>query len=152
MVVAGILACLFTSSAFAQRVTTTPERDKATQAAAVQQNKDYDAAHGYKNESAAEFKEEAVEKKAEKKKAELNAAVERDKETQAEAVKGNKDYDKAHGYTNRAPAKAAAAPAIKKAAPADESWKEAVAKDKAIQAAALKANRVYDAVRGYTNR
>ena len=109
MMVAGVLACLFASSAFAQTVTTTPEQDKATQAAAVQANKDYDAAHGYKNESAAEFKEEAAERKAEEKKAELNAAVERDKETQAEAVKENKDYDKAHGYTNGAPAEAAPA-------------------------------------------
>ena len=109
--VAGVLACLFASSAFAQTVTTTPEQDKATQTAAVQANKDFDAAHGYKNESAAEFKEEAAERKAEQKKSELNAAVERDKETQAEAVKENKDYDKAHGYTNGAPAEAAAAPA-----------------------------------------
>lgn len=152
MMVAGVLACLSASSAFAQTVTTTPEQDKATQAAAVQANKDFDAAHGYKNESAAEFKEEAAEKKAEQKKAELNAAVERDKETQAEAVKENKDYDKAHGYTNGAPAEAAAAPAVTKAAPADESWKEAVAKDKATQEAAVEANREYDAARGYTNK
>ena len=149
MMVAGVLACLFASLAFAQTVTTTPEQDKATQAAAVQANKDYDAAHGYKNESAAEFKEEAAEKKAEQKKAELNAAVERDKETQSEAVKENKEYDKAHGYTNRAPGEAAPAPAVKQAAPADESWKEAVAKDKATQAAAVKANHDYDVARGY---
>ena len=149
IIVAGVLACLVASSAFAQTVTTTPEQDKATQAAAVQANKDFDAAHGYKNESAAEFKEEAAEKKAEEKKAELNAAVERDKETQAEAVKENKDFDKAHGYTNGAPAEAAPAPAVKQAAPADESWKEAVAKDKATQEAAVKANHDYDVARGY---
>ena len=98
MMVAGMLACLFASSAFAQSVTTTPEQDKATQTAAVQANKDYDAAHGYKNESAAEFKKEAAEKKAEEKKAELNAAVERDKATQAAALKANHDYDVARGY------------------------------------------------------
>lgn len=149
MMVAGVLACLFASSAFAQTVTTTPEQDKATQAAAVQSNKDYDAAHGYKNESAAEFKEEAAERKAEQKKAELNAAVERDKETQAEAVKENKDYDKTHGYTNKAPGEAAPAPAVKQDAPADDSWKEAVAKDKATQEAALKANHEYDVAKGY---
>lgn len=101
MMAAGILACLFASTAFAQRVTTTPEQDKATQAAAVQQNK---------------------------------------------------EYDKAHGYTNRAPSKARAASAVRKARPADESWKESVERDKATQEAALKANRAYDAVRGYTNR
>ena len=145
MMVAGVLACLLASSAFAQTVTTTPEQDKATQAAALQANKDYDAAHGYKNESAAEFKEEAAEKK----NAEMNAAVERDKETQAEAVKENKDYDKSHGYTNGAPAEAAAGPAVSNAAPADESWKEAVAKDKATQAEAVKANHDYDVARGY---
>ena len=106
MMAAGILACLFASSAFAQTVTTTPEQDKATQAAAVQSNKDYDAAHGYTNEAPAKA----------------------------------------------APAKAApAAPAVK-AAPADESWKEAVEQDKATQEAALEANRAYDAARGYTNR
>ena len=31
MMVAGVLACLFASTAFAQTVTTTPEQDKATQ-------------------------------------------------------------------------------------------------------------------------
>ena len=98
MMVAGVLACLFASSAFAQTVTTTPEQDKATQAAAVQ---------------------------------------------------ANKDYDGAHGYTNGAPAEAAPAPAVKQAAPADESWKEAVAKDKATQEAAVKANHDYDVARGY---
>ena len=149
LMVASVLACLFASAAFAQTVTTTPEQDKATQAAALQENKNYDAAHGYKNESAAELKEEAAEKKVEEKKAELNAAVERDKETQKEALKENKDYDKAHGYTNGAPAEPAAAPAVKNAAPADESWKEAVAKDKATQEAALKANHEYDVARGY---
>ena len=34
MMVAGVLACLFASTAFAQTVTTTSEQDKATQAAA----------------------------------------------------------------------------------------------------------------------
>jgi len=150
MMVAGVLACLFASSAFAQTVTTTPEQDKATQAAAVQQNKDYDAAHGYKNESVAELKEEAAEKKAEQIKAAKNAAWKQDKEVQAEAVKENKDYDKAHGYTNETPAEKVAAPAPAKAAPADDSWKEAVAKDKATQEAALESNREYDAARGYT--
>ena len=56
MMVAGVLACLFASTAFAQTVTTTPEQDKATQTAALQENKDYDAAHGYKNEAAKELK------------------------------------------------------------------------------------------------
>jgi hypothetical protein len=101
LIVAGVLACLAASSAFAQTVTTTPEQDKATQAAAAQQNK---------------------------------------------------EYDKAHGYTNRAPSKARAASAVRKVRPADESWKEAVERDKATQAAAMEANREYDAARGYTNR
>ena len=145
--VAGVLACLFASTAFAQRVTTTPEQDKATQAAALQENKDYDAAHGYKNESAAELKEGAAEKKEEQVKAAKNAAWERDKETQTEAVQENKDYDKVHGYANDAPAEKVAAPA--KTAPADDSWKEAVAKDKATQEAAVEANKEYDAAHGY---
>ena len=149
MMVAGILACLFASTAFAQRVTTTPEQDKATQTAALQENKDYDAAHGYKNESAAELKEEAAEKKEEQVKAAKNAAWERDKETQTEAVKENKDYDKVHGYANDAPAEKVAAPAPAKTAPADDSWKEAVAKDKATQEAAVEANKEYDTAHGY---
>lgn len=152
VVVAGVLACLFASSAFAQTVTTTPEQDKATQAAALQENKDYDAAHGYKNEAPAIMKEEVAEKKAEQAVAAKNAAWEQDKATQAEALKENKDYDKAHGYTNGAPAETVAAPAVEKAAPADESWKEAVAKDKATQEEALKANKDYDASHGYENK
>jgi hypothetical protein len=152
MMAAGVLACLFASTAFAQTVTTTPEQDKATQAAALQENKDYDAAHGYKNESAKELKEEAAEKKEEAVKAEKNAAWEQDKATQAEAAKENKDFDKAHGYTNGTAAEPAAAPAVEKAAaPADESWKEAVAKDKATQEAAVEANKEYDASHGYKN-
>ena len=70
MMVAGVLACLFASTAFAQTVTTTPEQDKATQTAALQENKNYDAAHGYKNEAAKELKKEAAEKKVEQVKAE----------------------------------------------------------------------------------
>ena len=138
MMVAGILACLFASTAFAQTVTTTPEQDKATQAAALQEN--------------TVIKEEIAEKKAEQAAADKNAAWEKDKATQAEAAKENKDFDKAHGYTNGAPAEPAAAPAVEKAAaPADESWKEAVAKDKATQEAALEANKEYDASHGYKN-
>ena len=99
------------------------------------------------------LKEEAAEKKAEQAVAAKNAAWEQDKATQAEAVKENKDYDKAHGYTNGAPAEPAAAPAVEKAAaPADESWKEAVAKDKETQEAALEANKAYDAAHGYENK
>ena len=49
MMAAGILACLFASSAFAQTVTTTPEQDKATQEAALEANRAYDAARGYTN-------------------------------------------------------------------------------------------------------
>ena len=104
MMVAGVLACLFASTAFA-KITPSAEQDKATQAAALKENKDYDAAHGYKNESVKQLKEEAAEKKEEaavKKKeqsdAEKNAAWERDKATQATALKENKDYDAAHGY------------------------------------------------------
>ena len=152
MAVAGVLTCLFVSTAFAQRVTTTPEQDKATQEAALKSNKAYDAARGYKNEAPAVLKEEAAEKKAEGIKEAKNAAWEKDKEIQTEAVQENKDFDKAHGYTNGAPAKAAAAPAVKEAAPADDSWKDAVARDKATQEAALKENREYDAARGYLNR
>ena len=148
---AGVLACLFASTAFAQTVTTTPEQDKATQAAALQENKDYDKAHGYTNEAPAVMKEEAAEKKAAQAAAAKNAAWEQDKETQAEALKENKDFDKAHGYTNGAPAEKVEAPAAQ-AAPADESWKEAVAKDKATQEAALEANKAYDAARGYENK
>ncbi len=152
MMVAGVLACLCVSTAFAQRVTTTPEQDKATQAAALRENKDFDAAHGYKNEAPAEMKKEAAVKKAKQIKADKNAAWERDKATQAEALKENKDFDKEHGYTNGAPAEKGKAPAVKRHAPADDSWKEAVAKDKATQAAALEANREYDAARGYKNK
>ena len=151
MMAAGVLACLFASTAFAQTVTTTPEQDKATQAAALQENKDYDAAHGYTNEAPAVIKEEIAEKKAEQAASDKNAAWEKDKATQAEAVKENKDYDKAHGYTNGAPAEKVKAPAAKPA-PADESWKEAVAKDKATQEAALEANKEYDASHGYKNK
>lgn len=104
MMVAGVLACLFASTAFA-KITPSAEQDKATQAAALKENKDYDATHGYKNESVKQMKEEAAEKKVEaaaKKeeqvKAEKNAAWERDKATQAAALKENKDYDAAHGY------------------------------------------------------
>ena len=203
VVVTGVLACLFASTAFAQRVTTTPERDKVTQAAAmkenqaydaahgytnenpaavkrevakkvaerikeaknaaweqdketqaeaVKENKDFDKAHGYSNETPAVAKREVAKKVAERIKEAKNAAWEQDKETQAEALKENKDFDKAHGYTNRTPAEAAPAPAVKKAAPADESWKDAVARDKATQEAALKENREYDAARGYENK
>lgn len=149
MLVAGILACLFSSAAFAQTVTTTPEQDKVTQEAALQENKEYDKVHGYKNESAAELKEEAAEKKVEQQNAAKNAAWERDKETQMEALKENKDYDKAHGYSDEAPAEAATLPAVTKETRTDESWKEAVEKDKATQEAALEVNREYDAARGY---
>ena len=98
LAVAGILSCLFASAAFAEPAMITPEQDKATQEAALKTNKDFDKEHGYKNESAAEMKEE---KKVEKEKSEAaakNAAWEQDKETQAEAVKANQVYDAAHGY------------------------------------------------------
>ena len=147
--VAGVLACLFASTAFAQRVTTTPEQDKATQAAALQENKDYDAAHGYKNESAAELKEEAAEKKEEQVKAAKNAAWEQDKETQAEAVKENKDYDKAHGYKNESVAELKEEAAEKKEEQVKVVKNAAWEKDKATQAAALEANKEYDAAHGY---
>ena len=147
--VAGVLACLFASTAFAQRVTTTPEQDKATQAAALQENKDYDAAHGYKNESAAELKEEAAEKKEEQVKAAKNAAWEQDKETQAEAVKENKDYDKAHGYKNESVAELKEEAAEKKEEQVKAAKNAAWEKDKETQAAALEANKEYDAAHGY---
>ena len=118
MMVAGVLACLFASSAFAQTVTVTPEQDKVTQEAGLQENKNYDEAHGYKNKAPAVLKEEAAEKREKQIETAKNAAWEQDKETQAEALQENKDYDKAHGYTNDAPAEKVAAPA-----PADESWK-----------------------------
>jgi hypothetical protein len=149
MMVAGVLACLFASTAFAQRVTTTPEQDKATQAAALQENKDYDAAHGYKNESAAELKEEAAEKKEEQVKAAKNAAWEQDKETQAEAVKENKDYDKAHGYKNESVAELKEEAAEKKEEQVKAAKNAAWEKDKETQAAALEANKEYDAAHGY---
>ncbi|MBQ8918734.1 MAG: hypothetical protein IJ056_01305 [Acidaminococcaceae bacterium] len=98
MVLAGILACLFASSAFAAQTTTTPEQDKATQAAALQENKEYDAAHGYTNEAPAA-------KEAEVKKAPAaegwEEAVEKDKQTQEEALKANREYDASHGYENK---------------------------------------------------
>ena len=103
---AGILACVFASTAFAAVTTTTPEQDKATQEAALQENKAYDKAHGYTNEAAP-----AAVKAAEQK-----------------------------------------APATVQKVPADESWKEAVARDKATQEEALKANREYDASHGYENK
>ena len=149
MLVAGVLACLFTSAAFAQTVTTTPEQDKATQAAALQENKDYDAVHGYKNESAKELKEEAAEKKEEQVKAEKNAAWERDKETQKEAVKENKDYDAAHGYKNESVKELKEEAAEKKKEQSDAEKNAAWERDKATQAAALKENKDYDAAHGY---
>ena len=150
MMAAGILACLFASTAFAQTVTTTPEQDKATQAAALQENKDYDAAHGYKNESAKELKEEAKEKKEEQIKAEKNAAWERDKATQTEAVKENKDYDAAHGYKNES-AKELKEEAEEKKEEQIKAEKNAAWEwDKETQAAALKENKDYDAAHGYT--
>ena len=149
MMAAGVLACLFASTAFAQTVTTTPEQDKATQAAALQENKDYDAAHGYKNESVAEMKEEAAEKKEEQVKAAKNAAWERDKETQKEAVKENKDYDAAHGYKNESVKQLKEEAAEKKKEQSDAEKNAAWERDKATQAAALKENKDYDAAHGY---
>ena len=149
MLVAGVLACLFASSAFAQTVTTTPEQDKATQAAALQENKDYDKSHGYKNESAAELKEEAAEMKEEQIKEAKNAAWERDKATQAEALQENKDYDKGHGYKNESAAELKEEAAEKKEEATKEAKNAAWERDKATQAAALEANRAYDAARGY---
>ncbi len=148
VVAAGILACLFASSAFAETVTTTPEQDKATQAAALEENKAYDASHGYTNEAPAEIKMEKEAAKEKKEAEEKNLAVERDKATQAEALKENKEYDAEHGYTNGAPE--AEKPAVKAAD--DESWKEAVEKDKQTQAEALESNRAYDASHGYENK
>ena len=102
MMAAGILACLFASSAFAQTVTTTPEQDKATQAAAVQANKDYDAAHGYKNEAPAKAAPAAPAVKAAAPADESwKEAVEKDKATQEAALEANRAYDAARGYTNR---------------------------------------------------
>ena len=150
MMAAGILACLFASTAFAQTVTTTPEQDKATQAAALQENKDYDAAHGYKNESAKELKEEAKEKKEEQIKAEKNAAWERDKATQTEAVKENKDYDAAHGYKNESAKELKEEAEEKKEEQIKAEKNAAWERDKETQAAALKENKDYDAAHGYT--
>ena len=102
MMAAGILACLFASSAFAQTVTTTPEQDKATQAAAVQSNKDYDAAHGYTNEAPAKAAPAAPAVKAAAPADESwKEAVEQDKATQEAALEANRAYDAARGYTNR---------------------------------------------------
>ena len=149
MMVAGVLACLFASTAFA-KITPSPEQDKATQAAALQENKDYDAAHGYKNEAAKELKKE------EQVKAEKNAAWERDKETQKEAVKENKDYDAAHGYKNESvkqlkeeAAEKKEEAAVKKKEQSDAEKNAAWERDKATQAAALKENKDYDAAHGY---
>ncbi len=155
MMVAGVLACLFASTAFA-KITPSAEQDKATQAAALQENKDYDAAHGYKNEAAKELKKEAAEKKEEQVKAEKNAAWERDKATQTEAVKENKDYDASHGYKNESVKQMkeeAAEKKVEAAAKKEEQIKAeknaAWERDKATQAAALKENKDYDAAHGY---
>ena len=152
MLAAGILACLFASTAFAQTVTPTPEQDKATQAAALQENKDYDAAHGYKNESAKELKEEAAEKKEEQIKAEKNAAWERDKATQAEAVTENKDYDAAHGYKNESVKELKEEAAEKKEEQIKAEKNAAWERDKATQAEALKENKEYDVAHGYATK
>jgi hypothetical protein len=159
MMVAGVLACLFASTAFAQTVTTTPEQDKATQTAALQENKDYDAARGYKNEAAKELKKEAAEKKVEQVKAEKNAAWERDKETQKEAVKENKDYDASHGYKNESVKQLKEEAAEKKAEAAAKKEEQIKAeknaaweRDKATQAAALKENNDYDVAHGYPTK
>ena len=155
MMVAGVLACLFASTAFA-KITPSAEQDKATQAAALKENKDYDATHGYKNESVKQMKEEAAEKKEEQVKAEKNAAWERDKETQKEAVKENKDYDAAHGYKNESvkqlkeeAAEKKEEAAVKKKEQSDAEKNAAWERDKATQAAALKENKDYDAAHGY---
>ena len=152
MMIAGVLACLFASTAFAQTVTTTPDQDKATQAAALQENKDYDAAHGYKNESAKELKEEAAEKKEEQIKAEKNAAWERDKATQAEAVTENKDYDAAHGYKNESVKELKEEAAEKKEEQINAAKNAAWERDKATQAEALKENKEYDVAHGYATK
>ena len=159
MMVAGVLACLFASTAFAQTVATTPEQDKATQTAALQENKDYDAARGYKKEAAKERKKEEAEKKEEQVKAEKNAAWERDKETQKEAVKENKDYDASHGYKNESVKQMkeeAAEKKVEAAAKKEEQIKAeknaAWERDKATQAAALKENNDYDVAHGYPTK
>ncbi len=155
--VVGMLSCLVVSPAFAERVTTTPEKDAFTQAAAIKQNKAYDQSHGYTNDGVRKTQKERSEegwkeihpdgkqptqreraeagwknKKEEVRKtqqerseegwkkihpdgkqptqreraeagwkaAKENEAVERDKQTQAEALKSNREYDESHGYKN----------------------------------------------------
>ena len=149
MMAAGVLACLFASTAFAKTITPSPEQDKATQAAALQENKDYDAARGYKNEAAKELKKEAAEKKEEQVKAEKNAAWERDKETQKEAVKENKDYDAAHGYKNESVKELKEEAAEKNEEQIKAEKNAAWERDKATQAEALKENKDYDSAHGY---
>ena len=116
---AGIMSCLFASSVFAAAVTTTPEEDAFTQATAQKQNEAYDKSHGYANEGVRKTQQERSEEgwkeihpdgkqPTQRERAEAgwknqkeNKAVERDKQTQAEAVKANREYDKAHGYDNK---------------------------------------------------
>lgn len=116
---AGIMSCLFASSVFAATVTTTPEEDAFTQATAQKQNEAYDKSHGYANEGVRKTQQERSEEgwkeihpdgkqPTQRERAEAgwknqkeNEAVERDKQTQAEAVQANREYDKAHGYDNK---------------------------------------------------
>ncbi len=117
MAVAGVLACLIVAPAFTVSAAT-PEEDAFTQATALKENKAYDRAHGYANEGVRKTQQERSEEgwkeihpdgkqptqreraeagwKAEK----ANAAVEKDKQTQAEALKANREYDAAHGYAD----------------------------------------------------
>ncbi len=117
MAVADVLACLIVAPAFTVSAAT-PEEDAFTQVTALKENKAYDRAHGYANEGVRKTQQERSEEgwkeihpdgkqptqreraeagwKAEK----ANAAVEKDKQTQAEALKANREYDAAHGYAD----------------------------------------------------
>ncbi|MBQ9635484.1 MAG: hypothetical protein IJV12_04630, partial [Acidaminococcaceae bacterium] len=105
------MSCLFASSVFAATVTTTPEEDAFTQATAQKQNEAYDKSHGYANEGVRKTQQERSEEgwkeihpdgkqPTQRERAEAgwknqkdNEAVDRDKQTQAEAVKANREYD-----------------------------------------------------------
>ena len=119
LVAAGIMSCLFAASAFAETVTTTVEEDAFTQATAQKQNEAYDKSHGYSNDGVRMTQQERSEEgwkeihpdgkqPTQRERAEAgwkaqkeNEAVERDKQTQAEAIKANQAYDEAHGYTDK---------------------------------------------------
>lgn len=99
MLIAGIMACLFSSSVFAERAVITPEKDRATQEQGLRKNQKFDQKHGYsKDGQEASVKKDKAEKKKVKEETKWEKAVEKDRKTQEKALEKNRKYDEAHGY------------------------------------------------------